>query len=145
MEKEINEQPEVIGYTFASYCSPTTGKITLPKFKFCPSELLKLTIVAAELVFMLVWWPNIGFSNLARIPTEVDIASSFDIGSVPLKTGPHFYFSIGRKLIDTLMAQRYAKKWQNIISLVNVPVNDSGGGTDTVLKHWPGRNIRRFD
>ena len=92
MEKEINEQPEVIGYTFVSYCSPTTGKITLPKFKFCPSELPKPTIVAAGTSFYAGMVAKYWFENLARIPTEVDIASEFRYRIPTIKTGPQFLF-----------------------------------------------------
>ena len=34
MEKEINEQPEVIGYTFASYCSQQPEKLLYPNLNF---------------------------------------------------------------------------------------------------------------
>ena len=143
MEKEINEQPEVIGYTFASYCSPTTGKITLPKFKFCPSELPKLTIVAAGTSFYAGMVAKYWFENLARIPTEVDIASEFRYRNpVLIKNGAALFISQSGESLDTLMAQRYAKEnGQNIISLVNVPESTIARESDTVLKTLAGPEI----
>ena len=143
MEKEINEQPEVIGYTFASYCSPTTGKITLPKFNFCPSELPKLTIVAAGTSFYAGMVAKYWFENLARIPTEVDIASEFRYRNpVLIKNGAALFISQSGESLDTLMAQRYAKEnGQNIISLVNVPESTIARESDTVLKTLAGPEI----
>ena len=143
MEKEINEQPEVIGYTFASYCSPTNGKITLPKFKFCPSELPKLTIVAAGTSFYAGMVAKYWFENLARIPTEVDIASEFRYRNpVLIKNGAALFISQSGESLDTLMAQRYAKEnGQNIISLVNVPESTIARESDTVLKTLAGPEI----
>ena len=143
MEKEIHEQPEVIGYTFASYCSPITGKITLPKFKFCPSELPKLTIVAAGTSFYAGMVAKYWFENLARIPTEVDIASEFRYRNpVLIKNGAALFISQSGESLDTLMAQRYAKEnGQNIISLVNVPESTIARESDTVLKTLAGPEI----
>ena len=143
MEKEIHEQPEVIGYTFASYCSPITGKITLPKFKFRPSELPKLTIVAAGTSFYAGMVAKYWFENLARIPTEVDIASEFRYRNpVLIKNGAALFISQSGESLDTLMAQRYAKEnGQNIISLVNVPESTIARESDTVLKTLAGPEI----
>ena len=143
MEKEIHEQPEVIGYTFASYCSPITGKITLPKFKFCASELPKLTIVAAGTSFYAGMVAKYWFENLARIPTEVDIASEFRYRNpVLIKNGAALFISQSGESLDTLMAQRYAKEnGQNIISLVNVPESTIARESDTVLKTLAGPEI----
>ena len=143
MEKEIHEQPEVIGYTFASYCSPITGKITLPKFKFYPSELPKLTIVAAGTSFYAGMVAKYWFENLARIPTEVDIASEFRYRNpVLIKNGAALFISQSGESLDTLMAQRYAKEnRQNIISLVNVPESTIARESDTVLKTLAGPEI----
>ena len=143
MEKEIHEQPEVIGYTFASYCSPITGKITLPEFKFCPSELPKLTIVAAGTSFYAGMVAKYWFENLARIPTEVDIASEFRYRNpVLIKNGAALFISQSGESLDTLMAQRYAKEnRQNIISLVNVPESTIARESDTVLKTLAGPEI----
>ena len=143
MEKEIHEQPEVIGYTFASYCSPITGKITLPEFKFCASELPKLTIVAAGTSFYAGMVAKYWFENLARIPTEVDIASEFRYRNpVLIKNGAALFISQSGESLDTLMAQRYAKEnRQNIISLVNVPESTIARESDTVLKTLAGPEI----
>ena len=143
MEKEIHEQPEVIGYTLASYRNPTTGKITLPDFAFSPLKLPKLTIVAAGTSFYAGMVAKYWFEKLARIPTEVDIASEFRYRNpVLIENGASLFISQSGESLDTLMAQRYARdNGQNIISLVNVPESTIARESDTVLRTLAGPEI----
>jgi len=80
---------------------------------------------------------------LARIPTEVDIASEFRYRNpVLIKNGAALFISQSGESLDTLMAQRYAKEnGQNIISLVNVPESTIARESDTVLKTLAGPEI----
>lgn len=143
MEKEIHEQPEVIGYTIASYCNPVTGSITLPSFNFDPLTLPKLTIVAAGTSYYAGMIAKYWFERLARIPTEVDIASEFRYRYPVLpQSGAALFISQSGESLDTLMALRCAREEkQSIVSLVNVPESTIARESDTVLKTLAGPEI----
>ena len=143
MEKEIHEQPEVIGYTIASYCNPITGSITLPSFDFDPLTLPKLTIVAAGTSYYAGMIAKYWFESLARLPTEVDIASEFRYRYPVLpQNGAALFISQSGESLDTLMALRHAREEkQSIVSLVNVRESTIARESDTVLKTLAGPEI----
>ncbi len=77
MQKEIFEQPAVIGDTLHALIHPTTGTIHLPDLPFALGDLPKATIVACGTVLHAGLVAKYWFERIARIPVEVDIASEF--------------------------------------------------------------------
>jgi glutamine---fructose-6-phosphate transaminase (isomerizing) len=78
MAKEIFEQPEVIGHTLAEYVDFGERVVAIrdtPGLDL--SRLDRLTITACGTGFYAALTAKYWFERLARIPTEVDIASEF--------------------------------------------------------------------
>ena len=143
MEKEIHEQPEVIGYTFAHYHDPINGKMIFPKFPFQSITLPKLTIIAAGTSFYAGMVAKYWFEELARLPVEIDIASEFRYRNTVLpKGGAALFISQSGESLDTLMALRHAKKeGQHTLGLVNVSQSAIAREAHIVLQTMAGPEI----
>ncbi|MDA1310495.1 MAG: glutamine--fructose-6-phosphate transaminase (isomerizing), partial [Proteobacteria bacterium] len=140
MEKEIFEQPEVVGYTLFRYYDPTSGTMALPDFPFDPATLPKLTIVAAGTSYYAGMVAKYWFESLARLSVEVDIASEFRYRNTVLpKGGAALMISQSGESLDTLMALHHAREQgQHIIGLVNVPESTIEREADVVLRTLAG-------
>ena len=143
MDKEIHEQPEVIGYTLSAFYDPNSNYMKMPKVAFNPGLLPKLTIVAAGTSYYAGMIAKYWFECLARLPVEVDIASEFRYrNSVLLDGGAALFISQSGESLDTLMALRHAReKRQHIISLINVGESTIARESDVVLKTLAGPEI----
>jgi glucosamine--fructose-6-phosphate aminotransferase (isomerizing) len=122
MQKEIHEQPAVIGDTLNSFINPATGDITVPApildaLKTTP----RLTLVACGTAYYACVVAKYWFEQLARVPCEVDVASEFRYREAPMpEGGVALFVSQSGETLDTLEALRYCKRQgQTIISLVN--------------------------
>ncbi len=143
MEKEIHEQPEVVGYTLFRYYDPNTGAMTLPDLPFEPAALSKLTIVAAGTSYFAGMVAKYWFESLVRIPVEVDIASEFRYRNAVLPAGGAvLLISQSGESLDTLMALRHARtSGQHILGLVNVPESSIEREADAVIRTLAGPEI----
>ncbi|MBT5914609.1 MAG: glutamine--fructose-6-phosphate transaminase (isomerizing), partial [Rhodospirillaceae bacterium] len=140
MDKEIHEQPEVIGYTLSAFYDPNSGRMKMPELPFDPTLLPKLTIIAAGTSYYAGMVAKYWLEGLARLPVEVDIASEFRYrNSVLPKGGAALFISQSGESLDTLMALRHAREvGQHIISLVNVSESTIARESDIVLKTLAG-------
>ena len=143
MDKEIHEQPEVIGYTLSAFYDPNSNYMKMPKVAFNPGLLPKLTIVAAGTSYYAGMIAKYWLEGLARLPVEVDIASEFRYrNSVLPDGGAALFISQSGESLDTLMALRHAReKGQHIISLINVDESTIARESDVVLKTLAGPEI----
>jgi glucosamine--fructose-6-phosphate aminotransferase (isomerizing) len=143
MEKEIHEQPEVVGYTLARYHDPISGAMTLPVLPFDPATLPKLTIIAAGTSYYAGMVAKYWFEALARLPVEVDIASEFRYRNTVLpEGGAAMFISQSGESLDTLMALRHARaEGQHIVGLINVPESTIEREADVVLRTMAGPEI----
>jgi glucosamine--fructose-6-phosphate aminotransferase (isomerizing) len=143
MEKEIFEQPEVVGYTLFRYYDPTSGTMALPDFPFDPAALPKLTIVAAGTSYYAGMVAKYWFESLACLSVEVDIASEFRYRNTVLpKGGAALMISQSGESLDTLMALHHAREQgQHILGLVNVPESTIEREADVVLRTLAGPEI----
>ena len=143
MDKEIHEQPEVIGYTLSAFYDPNSNYMKMPKVAFNPGLLPKLTIVAAGTSYYAGMIAKYWLEGLARLPVEVDIASEFRYrNSVLPDGGAALFISQSGESLDTLMALRYAREQgQHIISLINVGESTIARESDVVLKTLAGPEI----
>ena len=143
MDKEIHEQPEVIGYTLSAFYDPNSNYMKMPKVAFNPGLLPKLTIVAAGTSYYAGMIAKYWLEGLARLPVEVDIASEFRYrNSVLPDGGAALFISQSGESLDTLMALRHAReKRQHIISLINVGESTIARESDVVLKTLAGPEI----
>ena len=111
MQKEIWEQPTVIGETLKTFFNPLDRTITLPTaLPFNPRDLTRLTMVACGTAFYATMVAKYWFETIARIPVEVDIASEFRYRAAPLpENGAALFVSQSGETADTLAALRFAR------------------------------------
>src|SRR5438309_6176455 len=77
MQKEIFEQPAVIGDTLQALINPATQTIHLPDLPFALGDIGKITLLACGTAHHAGLIANSWLETLARIPVEADIASEF--------------------------------------------------------------------
>jgi glucosamine--fructose-6-phosphate aminotransferase (isomerizing) len=143
MEKEIWEQPAVLGDTLQAYVNPLSRTVALPPMPFDWATLPKLTIVACGTAYYAGMVAKYWFERLAKLPVEIDIASEFRYREGPLpEGGAALFVSQSGETIDTLAALAYAKsKRQHILSVVNVPESAMARASDLTLRTLAGPEI----
>src|SRR5690625_1074873 len=143
MQKEIHEQPSVIGDTLHSYVNLQTRKVTLPELPLDLAKLPRLTILACGTAFYAGFVAKYWLEQLARLPVELDIASEFRYREAPMpEGGAALCVSQSGETIDTLAALRYARSQkQAILSIVNQPESAIARESDLVLPTLAGPEI----
>ena len=143
MQKEIFEQPAVIGDSLHSYLDPMTRRAEMPDLPFDLGSLSRLTMSACGTAFYAAMVAKYWFEQIARQPVEIDIASELRYREAPMpEDGAALFISQSGETIDTLAALRYAKgQGQHILSLVNVPESAIARESDAVLRTLAGPEI----
>jgi glucosamine--fructose-6-phosphate aminotransferase (isomerizing) len=143
MEKEIFEQPAVIGDTLRAHFNPTTRSVHLATLPFALKDVTKVTIIACGTSFHSGLVAKYWLERFARIPTEVDVASEFRYRAPDMaKGGLALFISQSGETLDTLEAMRYAKRQgQKIVALVNQPESTMAREADAVLPTLAGPEI----
>jgi glucosamine--fructose-6-phosphate aminotransferase (isomerizing) len=143
MEKEIHEQPEVIGDTLGYYYNPVRRRIVLPPLPFQIAKVPRITIIAAGTSFYSAMLAKYWLERIARLSVEVDIASEFRYRQPEMPAGGvALFISQSGETLDTLEALRYARtKGQIILSLVNVPDSSMAREADLCLRTYAGPEI----
>ena len=143
MEKEIHEQPEVIGDTLGYYYNPVRRRIVLPPLPFRIAEVPRITIIAAGTSFYSAMLAKYWLERIGRLSVEVDIASEFRYRQPEMpKGGVAMFISQSGETLDTLEALRYARsKNQTIVSVVNVPDSSMAREADLCLRTYAGPEI----
>ena len=143
MQKEIFEQPAVIGDTLHALVDPLRRRVELPDFPFALSAAPRLTISACGTSFYAGMVAKYWFEQIARQPVEIDIASEFRYREAPLPEGGiNLFISQSGETIDTLAALRYAREQgQKILSIVNVLESAIARESDVVLPTLAGPEI----
>ncbi|WP_417804213.1 glutamine--fructose-6-phosphate transaminase (isomerizing) [Thalassospira lucentensis] len=143
MQKEIFEQPAVIGDTLNAFINPATQTIKLPDMPFSFADATRLTIVACGTSFYAGLVAKHWVERYAGLGVDVDVASEFRYRCPPLqKGGVALFISQSGETLDTLAALRYAKsKGQKIVSIVNVPESTIARESDVVLLTYAGPEI----
>jgi len=143
MQKEIYEQPSVIGDVLHSYHNSLKGEATLPEIPFSFSEMERISIVACGTSYYAGFIAKYWFENVANIAVDIDVASEFRYRNVIFpKNGVAIFVSQSGETADTLAALRYAKaNGQKIIAVVNVPESTMAREADIVLPTYSGPEI----
>jgi glucosamine--fructose-6-phosphate aminotransferase (isomerizing) len=143
MLKEIYEQPGVIGETLNSFYNPVTSTIQLPQLNFDLKKISRITIIACGTSYYAGMIAKYWLENIAKIATEVDIASEFRYSNkIMPENGIALFISQSGETADTLAALRYAKKHkQKIISIVNAKESSMERESDVVLYTHAGPEI----
>jgi glutamine---fructose-6-phosphate transaminase (isomerizing) len=143
MEKEIFEQPAVIGDTLHSHFNPTTRSMHLASLPFALKDVTKVTIVACGTSFHAGLVAKYWLERIARVSVETDIASEFRYRAPDMpKGGLALFISQSGETLDTLEAMRYARKQnQKLVALVNQPESTMAREADCVLATLAGPEI----
>ena len=108
---EIYEQPAVIGDTLHGLLNPWNEVVVLPPMSLDPTRISKLTLVGCGTSYHAALVARYWFERIARIPTEVDIASEFRYrGSEMPVGGAAIFISQSGETADTLAAMAFARK-----------------------------------
>jgi glutamine---fructose-6-phosphate transaminase (isomerizing) len=143
MEKELHEHPAVIGDTLHRMVNPATRAVALPALPFDFASLPRITISACGSAFYAAlvgrWW----FEAIARIQTDVDVASEFRYRTPPLAQGGlGILVSQSGETADTMAALRYMREQQqHVLSIVNVPESSMARASDAVLETVAGPEV----
>ncbi|KAA5803638.1 glutamine--fructose-6-phosphate transaminase (isomerizing) [Alkalicaulis satelles] len=142
MEKEIHEQPEVVGRTLAAYLNLAEGAVQLPShvdFK----AMNRLLIVGCGTAAYAGMVARYSFESLAGLPCEVDIASEFRYRDPAFAPGDAALFiSQSGETADTLEALRLCQQAGLItIALTNTPHSTMAREADIVLPTLAGPEI----
>ena len=143
MQKEIFEQPAVIGDTLNALINPATRTVHLPELPFALGELERVTLIACGTAYHACIVAKYWLERIARIPVEIDIASEFRYRAPAMPTGGAAIFvSQSGETADTLAALRYTKaQGQRIIAIVNQPESSIAREADIVLPTLAGPEI----
>jgi glucosamine--fructose-6-phosphate aminotransferase (isomerizing) len=143
MQKEIFEQPAVIGDTLHAHVNPGNWTVELPELPFALDALPRVTISACGTAYLAGMVAKYWFEQIARQPVEIDIASEFRYREAPLPEGGlGLFISQSGETADTLAALRYARDGgQKLLSVVNVPESTMARESDAVLHTLAGPEI----
>ena len=143
MQKEIFEQPAVIGDTINALVNPATRAVHLPDLPFALGQIERVTIIACGTSWHAALVAKYWLERIARIAVEVDIASEFRYRAPAMPPGGAAIFvSQSGETADTLAALRYARsQGQKIIAVVNQPESSIAREADIVLPTLAGPEI----
>jgi glutamine---fructose-6-phosphate transaminase (isomerizing) len=143
MQKEIFEQPAVIGDTLQALINPATQTIHLPELPFALGDIGKITLLACGTAHHAGLIAKYWLETLARIPVEADIASEFRYrGPAMPRDGAAIIISQSGETADTLAALRYCREaGQKIIAIVNQPESTIAREADVILPTLAGPEI----
>jgi glutamine---fructose-6-phosphate transaminase (isomerizing) len=143
MEKELHEHPAVIGDTLHRMVNPATRAVALPALPFDFATLPRITISACGSAYYAGLVARSWFEAVARIPTDIDVASEFRYRTPPLPAGGlGLLVSQSGETADTLAALRYMhEQKQHVLSVLNVPESSMARESDAVLETVAGPEI----
>jgi glucosamine--fructose-6-phosphate aminotransferase (isomerizing) len=143
MQKEIFEQPAVIGDTLQALFNPTARTVNLGDIPFDLAALSRITIIACGTSFHSGMIAKYWLERIARIPCEVDIASEFRYRAPDMqKGGLALFISQSGETADTLAALRYARsQGQHIAVVINQLESSMAREADLVLPTRAGPEI----
>jgi glucosamine--fructose-6-phosphate aminotransferase (isomerizing) len=143
MEKEIHEQPEVIGHTLAHYLDFTQGTSKPLDLPFDFAKLDRIAISACGTAYLAGLISKYWFERYARLPVDIDIASEFRYREMPIsKASAAFFVSQSGETADTLASLRYCRKaGVPIGAIVNVRESTIARESDVVLPTLAGPEI----
>ena len=143
MQKEIYEQPSVIGQTLNVYYNPSTARVTLPELPFALAGLTHITIVACGTSYYAGLAARYWLESLTRLPVDIDVASEFRYREPVLPQGGlTLVISQSGETADTLAALRYAKsQGQHTMAIVNMQESTMSHEAEVTLYTHAGPEI----
>jgi glucosamine--fructose-6-phosphate aminotransferase (isomerizing) len=143
MQKEIFEQPQVLGDTLRAHYNPALQSITLAEMPFDLKKIDRVTAVACGTAYYACLVAKYWIETLAKVPVEADVGSEFRYREPPLSpNGLGLFVSQSGETADTIVPLRYCKSHgQKILSVVNVPESSIARESHAVLPTLAGPEI----
>ncbi|MBC8130264.1 MAG: glutamine--fructose-6-phosphate transaminase (isomerizing) [Rhizobiaceae bacterium] len=144
MQKEIYEQPEVIGHTLGAFVDMTTGRARIPGGQALDfTNVKRMAISACGTGYLAGLTGRYYFERHARIACDIDVASEFRYRESPLDgVDLALFVSQSGETADTLASLRYAKaQGLKTASVVNVQESTIARESDVVLPTLAGPEI----
>jgi glucosamine--fructose-6-phosphate aminotransferase (isomerizing) len=143
MEKEIHEQPEVIGHTLAHYLDFVEGRTKEIALPFDFAALDRLSISACGTAFLAGSVARYWFERYARLPVDIDVGSEFRYREMPISPkSAALFISQSGETADTLASLRYCRsQGVPIIAVVNVPESTIARESDAIFPTLAGPEI----
>ncbi len=143
MEKEIFEQPSVLGDTLRAFADPGDHRITLPELPFSLDRVPRLAAVACGTASYACLIAKYWFEGLAGLAVDWDIGSEFRYRApVLLPEQAGIFVSQSGETADTLAALRYMKeRGHPSLAIVNVPESSLAREADAILRTLAGPEI----
>lgn len=142
MQKEIFEQPEVVGRTLAAYVDAVSGNVR-PREGVDFSQITRLLIVGCGTASYAGQIAEYWFEAVSGLPVKVDVASEFRYRNPAFLEGDAALFiSQSGETADTLEALRLCKRaGLTTIALVNSPHSTMAREADIVAPTLAGPEI----
>ncbi len=143
MLKEIYEQPSVMGDALHALLNPWNQVIRLPDLSLDLTRVSRLTLIGCGTSYHAALVAKYWFEQIARVPTDVDIASEFRYRNADMpRGGMAVFISQSGETADTLAAIKYARQQgQHVVSVVNVPESSMARQSDGLLLTHAGPEI----
>lgn len=142
MEKEIHDQPAVVGETLKMFINPVELSVNLPPLAFDLASLERLQIIACGTSFYAAQVAKYWLESIAKIPVELDIASEYRYRyPVVDKKAATIVISQSGETADTLAVLRFVKQTHPVLGIVNVPESSVAREASSVLYTYAGPEI----
>lgn len=138
MDKELHEHPRVICDTIQRMIDPAGRRVL--ELPFDIARHPRITISACGSAFYAGLVGRSWFEQIARIPTDADIASELRYRAPPLEAdGLGILVSQSGETADTLAALKFMRaRKQHVLSIVNAPESSIARSSDIVLETRAG-------
>jgi glucosamine--fructose-6-phosphate aminotransferase (isomerizing) len=142
MDKEIHEQPAVLGDTLHAF-GIHEGGLQMPTLPFDFAALARLHVIACGTASLAGMVGKYWFEKFAKLPVEWDIASEFRYRDAPLLADAGALFiSQSGETADTLACLRLCREvGMPTVGLVNVPESSIARESAGVLRTLAGPEI----
>ena len=123
MQKEIFEQPHIIGDSLSRFLDPIKKTIMIPDLKVDWKDISKIHLVACGTSFYACQIATYWFEKIVGISSAAHLASEFRYKPIVDKSKDTLFVLISQsgETADTLAALKYIKKNNcKVLSLVNV-------------------------
>ncbi len=143
MQKEIYEQPAVMGDTINGVVNPIDRNIHLPDLGFDLEALKRVCIVACGTSYYSGLVAKYWLERYAKVNVDVDVASEFRYREAPVDPDTlAIFISQSGETADTLAALRYVKNHGGrTMAIVNVPESSMAREAKAVLLTKAGPEI----
>jgi glucosamine--fructose-6-phosphate aminotransferase (isomerizing) len=142
MEKEIHDQPAVVGETLKMYINPMSLEVSLPELGVDLAAIERVQLIACGTSYYAAGVAKYWLESIARIAVDIDIASEYRYRNpVVEKKGLTIVISQSGETADTLAVLRFVKPIHPVLAIVNVPESSIAREADSVLYTYAGPEI----